>query len=569
MKRVLFSFLALSLLIGSAYAESPVDFGDPTVKAAVEDALWVLDPTPSDMLGLLSLSIINKDLTSLSGLQYATNMLSLTIQRCNISDISPLASLINLESLDLERNDVSSINVLSGMTNLSWLSVHRNRVSDVSVLAGLTNLSWVDLRINPLNEESYDTVLSQIYASNPGVLMFYDPAFLRRLIVSAMTGGRVTDPGEGAYGYEYNTELMLMAKPKPGFEFFMWSGTFQSSMNPLYFIMDQDYLITASFQSLASTLYVDDDARGDPGPWDQDRSDPDEDGTIEHPFDRIQEALEVARDNSVILVRPGTYYETIDLLGKPVVLTGIDPNDADGVPYPIIDGGGRGPVVRSTYYGNRPCTLSGLVIRGGKGNVGALSFWRSDPTLRNCLIVGNRGIGLEQPVIKCDMSNVVFENCTIVDNDGREKGAAIVMKDSNVTIRNSIVFGNSPAEILADDPNTVSVSYSDIAGGWPGAGNIDEKPLFAQPGHWATRTEPDVAVEPDHPAAVWMAGDYHLKSQSGRWDPKTQTWQIDVVTSPGIDQGDPEVSTEGEPTPNAGIVNMGAYGGTWQASKSR
>lgn len=569
MARVLFSFFALFLLVGSVSAESPVDFGDPTVKAAVEDSLWVLDPTPTDMLGLISLTIIDEDLTSLSGLQYATNMLSLTVKRCNISDISSLSSLVNLQSLDLERNDIGSIDVLSGMTNLSWLSVHRNRVSDISVLAGLTNLSWVDLRINPLSEETYEGVIDDIYASNPGVLLFYDPSYLRRLIVSTMTGGRVTDPGEGAYGYEYNSSLMLMAKPNPGFEFFLWSGTFQSSMNPTFFVMDQDYLITASFQSLQSTLYVDDDAPNDPGPGDRDRSDPSENGTKEHPYDRIQEALEVARNNSVVIVRPGTYYETLDLFGKPILLTGIDPNHPDGASYPIIDGSGRGPVIQSAYFGNRPCTLSGLEIRGGKGYVGALSFRHSDPTIRNCLIVGNRGIGREQPVINCDKSNVAFDHCTIVDNDGREKGAAIVAIESSVTVKNSIVFGNSPREIAADGDSTVSVSYSDIAGGWPGVGNTDEEPLFAQPGHWATRTAPDVVVEPSYSAAVWMPGDYHLKSQSGRWDLEMQTWQVDAMTSPCIDRGDPEASAEAEPAPNAGIVNMGAYGGTWQASKSR
>ena len=66
----------------------------------------------------------------------------------------------------------------------------------------------------------------------------------------------------------------------------------------------------------------------------------------------------------------------------------------------------------------------------------------------------------------------------------------------------------------------------------------------------------------------WVEGDYHLKSQAGRWDPNSQSWVIDDVTSPCIDAGDPNSPVALEPFPNGGIINMGAYGGTAEASKS-
>jgi hypothetical protein len=40
------------------------------------------------------------------------------------------------------------------------------------------------------------------------------------------------------------------------------------------------------------------------------------------------------------------------------------------------------------------------------------------------------------------------------------------------------------------------------------------------------------------------------------------------VTSPCIDAGDPNGSIGWEPFPNGGVINMGAYGGTAEASKS-
>jgi hypothetical protein len=63
-------------------------------------------------------------------------------------------------------------------------------------------------------------------------------------------------------------------------------------------------------------------------------------------------------------------------------------------------------------------------------------------------------------------------------------------------------------------------------------------------------------------------GDYHLKSQAGWWDADEEQWTTDETTSPCIDAGDPTRPIGLEPFPNGGIINMGAYGGTAEASKS-
>ncbi|MHC4568751.1 MAG: hypothetical protein ACYTE3_23695, partial [Planctomycetota bacterium] len=89
-------------------------------------------------------------------------------------------------------------------------------------------------------------------------------------------------------------------------------------------------------------------------------------------------------------------------------------------------------------------------------------------------------------------------------------------------------------------------TYSNVQGGWSDEGNIDVDALFADPAN----------------------GDYHLKSQAGRWCPQTQEWIADDETSPCIDAGDPDSDLHAESSPNGGRINMGAYGGTSQASKS-
>jgi len=68
-------------------------------------------------------------------------------------------------------------------------------------------------------------------------------------------------------------------------------------------------------------------------------------------------------------------------------------------------------------------------------------------------------------------------------------------------------------------------------------------------------------VDPDN-------GDYHLRSERGRYWPAHDVWVLDNITSPCIDGGDPTVDPSGEPMPNGGRINMGAYGGTAYASMS-
>jgi hypothetical protein len=67
-------------------------------------------------------------------------------------------------------------------------------------------------------------------------------------------------------------------------------------------------------------------------------------------------------------------------------------------------------------------------------------------------------------------------------------------------------------------------------------------------------------------------GDFHLMSTGGRYVAEDDAWVQDDVSSPCIDTGSPDedlgVDVADETTPNGGRLNMGAYGGTAQASRS-
>jgi len=607
-------FLSFLFLVPPTLAEDPVFFADSALKAAVEAQLWISDPTPTDMLGLTELVRPNTRaqddaIADLTGLEYAENLQTLNLRYHLISDLSILSGLSNLQALNLSQNRISDISslsdlshlrhldlhgnfslsdisavsgisnlqtlvlrwnsisdlsALSGLADLQTVILHQNEISDISSLATLTSLTELDLRENPLNREACDIYIPQIMANNPGIDFEYDPCVRHQVVVSSTAGGSVTAPGEGEFTFGHGERIRFNAEADPDFVFVNWSGTYFDTANPVYISIDQDTLIQANFESLLDTIYVDNSATNDPGAGDSQET-----GTIKHPFDSIQEAIDGAAEGTCIVVRAGTYCENIDFHGKRIRVTGIDPGHPDSAGYPILRAVGNGPVVKFTSGEDPDCMLMGFVITGGLGSQAeAILCSASSPTIANCLIVGNRAADPNGAAIYCTDSHAVFVNCTIADNCGGEQGGGLGFVDSPVTLANSIVWNNTPGEIIVTGAGEPLVSYSDILGGWPGPGNLDADPLFVRRGYWTDPDDPSIVLEPSNLKAVWIAGDYHLKSQARRWEPETQTWIQDKVTSLCINAGDPLEAIRQETYPNGDVINMGAFGGTAEASKS-
>lgn len=227
---------------------------------------------------------------------------------------------------------------------------------------------------------------------------------------------------------------------------------------------------------------------------------------------------------------------------------------------------------------------------------GAIYCWRSSPTISNCIISGNTAPSGSGGGIACYDSNSTVSNCIFVGNWAWDSGGGMsILYGSDTTIinctfsgnvayyvsggiyigylmgqmenypkmSNCIHWDNSPEEIYVVDSTPV-ITYSDVEGGWVGEGNIDVDPCFVEPGHWEDPCNTPTMLWDD----IWVDGDYHLKSQAGRWGPVSESWVQDDVTSPCIDAGDPNSAIGLEPFPNGGVINMGAYGGIDKASKS-
>jgi hypothetical protein len=111
-------------------------------------------------------------------------------------------------------------------------------------------------------------------------------------------------------------------------------------------------------------------------------------------------------------------------------------------------------------------------------------------------------------------SNPAITNCTFSSNLASEDGGAMHNIYSNPTITNCILWGDKPQEIFNDGDSNTVITYCDIQGGWDGLGNIDIDPCFVKPGFWHPNDTPLDANDD-----FWVEGDYHLKSQTGRWKP--------------------------------------------------
>jgi hypothetical protein len=166
---------------------------------------------------------------------------------------------------------------------------------------------------------------------------------------------------------------------------------------------------------------------------------------------------------------------------------------------------------------------------------------RDHSVVADCVFIGNSGRYAGALRQYAGFRDEV-RNCVFIDNQTDSNGAAVVASDT-LALSNSIVRGTSGAVISG---NAV-VRFSNVSGGWPGEGNIDENPLFLR--------NPDPG-----PDGLWGTPDDDygdLRLQSG---------------SPCIDAGNPNFVAQPPETDLDGhlriwdgtggglaIVDMGAY----------
>ena len=176
-------FLILSvvaiLLIPHASAQV-VEIPDPNLERAIREELELSSEVPvtqQEMLRLRDLEAGQREITDLTGLEFASNLIGLfvsgnwtvnssssassldlsplldltelkfvLIHRVRLSDITPLAKLTQLKGLILVQNGIRDITPLAELVNLDGLTLLENPVADLSALANLTQLKDLQIR---------------------------------------------------------------------------------------------------------------------------------------------------------------------------------------------------------------------------------------------------------------------------------------------------------------------------------------------------------------------------------------------------------------------------------------
>jgi hypothetical protein len=313
-------------------------------------------------------------------------------------------------------------------------------------------------------------------------------------------------------------------------------------------------------------IHVDDDAALDPGPGDLTVSDPREDGTEQHPFDSIQEAIEAAPQGARVLVHEGVYRENVDLTGRRLSVEGLWLTDANVFGVPVIEGTGGGPVVRFAGGEDPDCQLMGLALCAGSGAAApAVECRGAGPLIAHCIVAGNRTGARDGAILVFADSRAVVANCTVCENVVGGEGAVLWCENSaGLRVTNSIFWGNAAPLVRVEAGAAPQVTYCDTQEPVAGIGNLQVDPLFAGAGY---RQDGGPAGWADD--GPWVMGDYHLRSRQGRFWARYGIWAFDSLDSPCLDAGDPDTPWSGEPAPHGKRVNLGAFGGTWQASRSR
>ncbi len=127
-------------------------------------------------------------------------------------------------------------------------------------------------------------------------------------------------------------------------------------------------------------------------------------------------------------------------------------------------------------------TLTNCTISGNTGYYGGgIRLSSGSATLTNCTISGNTAQHEGGGIWLWDHGSPTLTNCTITGNVAGVRGGAIRCADTSCkpNVLNSILWEDSPDEIVGSG---VSVTYSDVDGGWSGEGNIDEDPMFCYRG---------------------------------------------------------------------------------------
>jgi len=168
-------------------------------------------------------------------------------------------------------------------------------------------------------------------------------------------------------------------------------------------------------------------------------------GDLPGNYPTIQSAIDDARDGDEILIAAGTWQETIDLLGKAIVLGPLDGEV-------ILDADGAGSVIRCTSGEGIDTVIEDLVIRGGLAQRGAGLLTRnSTPTIRDCVFEANESLA-DGAAWAGDRGGPTFVGCLFLGNTAGEGETFSCGIDCTPLVLDCRFTGNCPQPRVDDWP---------------------------------------------------------------------------------------------------------------------
>lgn len=259
-----------------------------------------------------------------------------------------------------------------------------------------------------------------------------------------------------------------------------------------------------------------------------------------------------------------------------------------------IDFRGDGLKIRDVTLTNRPGKLVSMQVRGNSNR------FENIEVDRGSLLLAGQGNRLERLLQRWGQTTIVGTNAVLMNSVVYSTNAlstGVVVTALGAAVSNCTIVVPNGTALSKSGLGTLHLGHSIlVAGGnndancalvWAGGNLISDWNNFWATGsawigsykgkweklaYWQAVSRQDansVAFEPRFQNP--LQGDFHLNSEVGRWSPIHDSFQPDPPGnhSPLIDLGDPWVTSNDEPQPNGYRRNLGAYGNTAHASKSR